>query len=89
MNRDIQSCVLKYIANNSGLSAAIIKQLKGQFGGKLLPEEMVKIVVRYALHLSRDTDIDPESSVFEEKLKSFINQTKPRFAKKINEGRRN
>ncbi len=88
MPPDATSLVRKFIPNNPKLSNVVNKVCQNCFPSRFLPMELIKMLVTRAFELSRQTDMEVESKVFEEKLTSYANQIKPRFLAKINEMRR-
>lgn len=88
MPPDARSMVLKFVPNNPKIAKSTINVLNNVFGARFLPQELVKIIVRRAFELERDQQIEPESTIFAEKLSAYAQQIKPRFMKKIVDGNR-
>ncbi len=85
MPPDIDGLVRKFVPNNPKLAKIIAKLLNSEFRTRTLPEELVKLVSRRAFELERDLEVEIESTVYEEKLKLYVVQVKPRFMSKINQ----
>lgn len=88
MPPDINGAVRKFIPNNPRLADAVAKSLRTTFSARVLPLDLVKLVVDRGFELSRQQDMNLESKIFEEKLNAYANQLKPRFMAKINAERR-
>ena len=88
MPPDARALVNKFVPNNTRLAKVVLNTLNDVFKARFLPQELVKVVVRRAMELEREQDMDVESSVFTEKLKSYVTQVKPRFMKMVIQGNR-
>jgi len=85
MPPDVDGLVRKFVPNNPKLAKIITKLLNSEFRSRTLPDELVKHVVRRAFELERDMEVEIDSTVFNEKLKLYVVQIKPRYLAKINQ----
>lgn len=88
MPPDIKACVFKFVPNNPGISAVVIKVLKNIFQAHSLPLPLVKQVVERALEQSRAMELKVDSQLFEDKLASYAHQLRPRYISQLNELRK-